>query len=99
MQYQDHGEVFGYSDSYVERLSDKLDKVIAERDAALAYNKTVDQMCAIERQANNDAWIEIASLKSALREAKNAMEIYAQWQGGYAVKDAIATINKVLGES
>ena len=79
----------------IESLLAELDKVKAERDAAL---ETINQ----QHRINVELFGETEQLKSALREAKEALTPYMKFVDGTQVKNHPAQvydrINKVLGE-
>ena len=86
------------SNRKIEELTDALDnagliieRLTTERDAAMAENAAYYQL------AKKEVW---AVAEAALREAKDALVMNIVGTGGRtpAAHNAVATINKVLGE-
>ena len=79
-------------------LCDQIDKLTAERDAALAALELSDAIVAADAELINE-------LKSALREARGMLDL-ATWRETHGLTEepelyveTIATINEVLGET
>lgn len=86
------------------RLSELCDKWNLECDELREDNKRLAAEL-YELETNSGQWeqefasLEIATLKSVLREAKSVLFAWAANHESAVTQEAIATINKVLGEA